>query len=63
MPTDSTIYQPQDVLKKEARGTGNADLGEVKGVSDEYVITEKGVIDKDRLLFNFYFIVKTSVSG
>ena len=63
MPTDSTIYQPQDVLKKEARGTGNADLGEVKEVSDEYVITEKGVIDKDRLLFNFYFIEKTSVSG
>ena len=63
MPSDSTIYKPQDVLKKEARGTGNADLGEVKEVSDEYVITEKGVIDKDRLLFNFYFIEKTSVSG
>ena len=48
MPSDSTIYKPQDVLKKEAKGTGDADLGEVKEVSDEYVITEKGVIDKDR---------------
>jgi hypothetical protein len=48
MPSDSTIYKPQDILKKEAKGTGDADLGEVKEVSDEYVITEKGVIDKDR---------------
>jgi hypothetical protein len=48
MPSDSTIHKPQDVLKKEARGTGDADLGEVKEVSDEFVITEKGLIDKDR---------------
>ena len=48
MPSDSIIYNPKDVLKKEARGVGDADLGEVKEVSDEYVITEKGVIDKDR---------------
>ena len=48
MPSDSTIYKPQDVLKKEAKGTGDADLGEVKEVLDEFVITEKGLIDKDR---------------
>ena len=49
MPTnDSTIHKPEDLLKKEARGTGNAVLGEVKEVSEEYVITEKGIIDKDR---------------
>jgi len=47
MPSDSTIYKPKDVLKKEARGTGDADLDEVKEVSDEFVITEKGLIDKD----------------
>ena len=56
MPSDSTIYKPQDVLKKEAKGTGDADLGEVKEVSDEYVITEKGVIDKDR-----FYIPKSSI--
>ena len=55
MPSDSTIYKPQDVLKKEAKGTGDADLGDVKEVSDEYVITEKGVIDKDR-----FYIPKSS---
>ena len=57
MPTnDSTIHKPEDLLKKEARGTGNAVLGEVKEVSDEYVITEKGIIDKDR-----FYIPKTSI--
>jgi hypothetical protein len=48
MPSASPIYNPQDALKKEARGEGDFDLGEVKDVSDEYVITEKGLIDKDR---------------
>jgi hypothetical protein len=57
MPTnDSTIHKPEDLLKKEARGTGNAVLGEVKEVSEEYVITEKGIIDKDR-----FYIPKTSI--
>lgn len=57
MPTsDSTIHKPEDVLKKEARGTGDADLGEVKEVLDEYVITEKGLIDKDR-----FYIPKSSI--
>ena len=45
MPSDSTIYNPQDVLKKETRGTGDSHLREVKEVLDEYVITEKGVIE------------------
>ena len=39
MPSASPIYNPQDALKKEARGEGDFDLGEVKEVSDEYVIT------------------------
>jgi hypothetical protein len=56
MPSDPTIYNPQDLLNKEARGTGNVGLGEVKEVSDEYVITEKDVIDKDR-----FYIPKTSI--
>ena len=44
----SNIYNPEDVLKKEARGVGDFDLGVIKDLSDEYVITEKGLIDKDR---------------
>ncbi len=39
-----------DVLKKEARGLDDADLGEVQEVSEDYVVTEKGIADKTRYL-------------
>ena len=46
---DSTIkYNPEDIIKKEARGSDGGHLGEIKDISHDYVITEKGVIDKDR---------------
>lgn len=35
------------VIKKEARGINNADLGEVQQVRGESVITRAGVVDKD----------------
>ena len=35
-----------DVVKKEARGLNDADLGEVQEVQQEFVITKAGVIDK-----------------
>ena len=38
------------VIKKEARGLDDYDLGEVQELNDEFVITKKGVVDKD----NFY---------
>ncbi|HEX2409432.1 MAG TPA: hypothetical protein VHJ38_19685 [Nitrososphaeraceae archaeon] len=34
------------IIKKEARGLGDSNLGQIKEVSDEYVITEKGILDK-----------------
>ncbi len=34
-----------DVIKKEARGLNNADLGEVQSVSDGFVLTQRGLID------------------
>ena len=42
------IYNPEDVLKKEARGINNADLGEVQEVSPEYIITQKGTLVVDK---------------
>jgi hypothetical protein len=46
---------PRDqTLKKEARGIGDdADFGEVQDISREYVITQKGIVDKER-----YYIPK-----
>ena len=38
-----------DIVKKEARGINNEDLGEVQEVTKDYVLVEKGVINKERL--------------
>lgn len=36
-----------DVIKKEARGINDADLGEVQEVRQDKVITKAGVVDKE----------------
>ena len=36
------------VVKKEARELGDYDLGQVQEVNDQFVVTKKGVVDKDR---------------
>src|SRR5438093_6899648 len=36
----------EEVIKKEARGTDNYDLGEVQQVTSDYVLTQKGIVDK-----------------
>jgi hypothetical protein len=47
-----------DVIKKEARGINDYDLGEVQEISEDYVITERGMVDKTR-----FMIPKISVSN
>jgi hypothetical protein len=47
-----------DVIKKEARGINDYDLGEVQEISEDYVITERGMADKTR-----FMIPKISVSN
>ena len=37
-----------DVLKKEARGTDDEDLGEVQEVQGNYVLVQKGLINKEK---------------
>lgn len=37
-----------EVIKKEARGINDYDLGEVHAVEADIVVTEKGVLDKDK---------------
>jgi hypothetical protein len=53
---NNNTYNSKDIINKEAKGTDDFNLGEVKEVSDEYVITEKGIIDKDR-----FYIPKKSI--
>ena len=37
-----------EVIKKEARGKNDEDLGEVQNVGDTYVLVQKGLINKER---------------
>lgn len=38
-----------DVIKKEARGTNNDNLGEVQEVTQDYILVQKGIISKEKL--------------
>ena len=40
-----------EIIKKEARGIDDADFGEVQDVNSEYVLTQKGIIDKESFSF------------
>ena len=40
-----------EIIKKEARGIDNADFGEIQSVDPEYVLTQKGIIDKEFFSF------------
>ena len=53
---ESTAFNPEEIIKKEARGLGNADLGEVQEVTGEFIITQKGTVDKEQ-----YYIPKNLV--
>jgi len=37
-----------EIIKKEARGIEDYDLGEVAAVEGETVVTKKGILDKDK---------------
>jgi uncharacterized protein (TIGR02271 family) len=37
-----------DVIKKEARGTNDEDLGEVQEVAENYILVQRGIINKDK---------------
>ncbi len=55
--TDKLNLNWEEVIKKEARGVNDADLGEVQELGEDYVITEKGLVDKKR-----YLLPKSRVS-
>jgi uncharacterized protein (TIGR02271 family) len=55
MSTDKSIDW-NSVIKKEAVGIGGIDLGEVNKIKDEYIVTQKGFLDK-----KWYHIPKSLV--
>ena len=44
----NTTIDWNDVIKKEARGINDEDLGEVQLVEDNYVLVQKGIINKEK---------------
>ena len=53
---ESTAFNPEEIIKKEARGLGDTDLGEVQEVTGEFIVTQKGTVDKE-----LYYIPKNLV--
>jgi hypothetical protein len=45
---ESTAFNPEEIIKKEARGLGDANLGEVQEVTGEFIVTQKGTVDKEQ---------------
>ncbi len=57
MSSKSTIYNPEDIIERGARGLGeDTDFGEVQEVGVEYILTQKGIFNKDK-----YYIQKNLV--
>lgn len=45
-----------DVIKKEARGSNDEDLGEVQEVGNAYVLTQKGFVNKEKFYLPKYLV-------
>jgi uncharacterized protein (TIGR02271 family) len=54
MSTQGIEYE--DVIKKEARGTNDDDLGEVQDIGQTYVMTQKGTFSKEKFFLPKYLI-------
>ena len=45
-----------DVIKKEARGINNADFGEIQQVDENFIITQKGTVGKEKFYIPKSFV-------
>ena len=48
MSSSTSTINWNDVTKKEARGSGNEDLGEVQEVGPNYVLVQRGMVNKEK---------------
>jgi uncharacterized protein (TIGR02271 family) len=54
--TDTSTINWDDAIKKEARGINNADLGEIQQVDQNFIITQKGTIGKEKFYIPKSFV-------
>ena len=45
-----------EVIKKEARGKNDEDLGEVQEIGDAYILAQKGLISKEKFYIPKYLV-------
>ncbi len=53
---ESTAFNPEEIIKKEARGLGDANLGEVQEVTGEFIVMQKGTVDKEQYYIPINFV-------
>jgi hypothetical protein len=46
----------KDIIKKEARGKNDEDWGEVQEIGDTYVLTQKGLVSKEKFYIPKYLV-------
>jgi uncharacterized protein (TIGR02271 family) len=56
--TDTSTINWDDVIKKEARGINDADLGKVQGLNEPFVCTQRGTLNKEK-----FYIPRSLVEG
>src|ERR687896_2612688 len=54
MAADQGSINWTEVIKKEARGKNDEDLGEVQEIGDTYILVQKGLINKERFYIPKY---------
>jgi uncharacterized protein (TIGR02271 family) len=48
MSSSSSTIDWSDIIRKEARGSNDEDLGEVQEVGENYILVQRGLINKDK---------------
>ncbi len=51
MTKSGPIFNPKEIIKKEARGINDAFLGQVQKIDPDYIVTEKETVEKERFCF------------
>ena len=48
MAKNNPIFNPEEIIKREARGINNEDFGKVQDIQGNYVIVKRGIINKEQ---------------
>jgi hypothetical protein len=48
---NNPVFNPEEIVKKEARGIANSFLGQVQKITSDNIVVEKGTVEKERYYF------------